>query len=160
MTADGDLEAQTGPTLDDEGVPDLEGPLPEKEATGDPQEGLMPPHDRPVAATDWGVTGEEQRAGEPLDRRVAHERPDVGETDPLDDIVRDEVAEERAREDRDPGDFVAPDEERAVVAGELVGDDLLADDESEEVASVAAADPLEGHSAEEDAIHVVDDDEL
>jgi hypothetical protein len=154
------MNGETGPTLDDEGIPDLEGPLPEKEATGDPQEGLMPPHDRPVAATDWGITEEEQQAGEPLDRRVAHELPDIGETDPLDDIVRDQAAEERAREDHDPADEIAPGEERLEVEGELVGDDLLDDEEDEAVATVAAADPLEGHSAEEDAIHVVDDDGL
>src|SRR4051812_18714817 len=154
------MNGETGPTLDDEGIPDLEGPLPEKEATGDPQEGLMPPHDRPVAATDWGITGEEQRAGEPLDRRVAHELPDIGETDPLDDNVRDRVAEERAREDRDPADEIAPGEPRLEVEGELVGDDLLDDEEDEAVASLVEADPLEGHSAEEDAIHVVDDDGL
>jgi hypothetical protein len=160
VSAEGDVNAQTGPTLDDEGVPDLEGPLPEKEATGDPQEGVMPPQDHPVAATDWGVTGEEERAGEPLDRRVAHERPDVGATDPVDEIVRDQAAEERAREDRDPADLIAPGEEREPVDGELVGDDLLDDEEGEEIAAVADADRLAGHSAEEEAVHVVDDDEL
>jgi hypothetical protein len=151
------MNAETGPTLDDEGIPDLEGPLAEKEMTGDPQEGIMPPQDRPVAATDWGITDEEQRAGEPLDRRVAHEQPDIGETDPVEDIVRDEVAEERAREDRDPADVLAPGEERAIVEGELLGDDLLDDREDEVVGSIAETDPLEGHSAEEEAIHVVDD---
>ena len=151
------MNAETGPTLDEEGIPDLEGPLPEKEQTGDPQEGLMPPGDRPVAATDWGITGDEQRAGEPLDHRVAHELPDIGETDPVDDIVRDDVADERAREDRDPADVLAPGEERDIVDGELLGDDLLDDREDEAVGSIAEADPLEGHSAEEDAIHVVDD---
>jgi hypothetical protein len=160
LTPDGDVNARTGPSLDDEGIPDLEGPLPEKEATGDPQEGVMPPRDHPVAATDWGITGDEERAGEPLDRRVAHELPDIGETDPVDDIVRDAVAEARAREDRDPTDLIAPDEAREPLRGELVGDDLLDDEESEEIASVAEADPLEGHSAEEEAIHVVEDDEL
>jgi hypothetical protein len=160
LTAEGDVNAQTGPTLDDEGIPDLEGPLPEKAATGDPQEGVMPPQDHSVAATDWGITDEEQRAGEPLDRRVAHEVPDIGETDPLDDIVRDERSEQRAREDRDPADLIGPGEEREPLGGELVGDDLLDDEESEEIAAVVEADPLEGHSAEEDAIHVLDDDEL
>jgi hypothetical protein len=154
------VSGQTGPTLDDEGIPDLEGPLPEKEQTGDPQEGLMPPQDHPVAAADWGITEEEQRAGEPLDRRVAHELPDIGETDPVDDIVRDEVAEERAREDRDPADITAPGEDQEALRGELVGDDLLDDEEPDAVASVADADPLEGHAAEEEAIHVVEDDAL
>jgi hypothetical protein len=151
------MNAETGPTLDEEGIPDLEGPLPEKEQTGDPQEGIMPPQDHPVAATDWGITEEEQRAGEPLDRRVAHELPDIGETDPVDDIIRDQVAEERAREDRDPADVLAPGEARDNVEGELLGDDLIDDREGQAVASIVEADPLEGHSAEEEAIHVVDD---
>jgi hypothetical protein len=151
------MSANTGPTLDDEGIPDLQGPLPEKEETGDPQEGLMPPQDHPVAATDWGITGDEQRAGEPLDRRVAHERPDIGETDPVDDILQDEAAAERAREDDDPADVIGRDGEREALDGELVGDDVLRDEEDEVVAAIAETD-LEGRSAEEDAIHVVDDD--
>jgi hypothetical protein len=154
------VSGATGPSLDDEGIPDLEGPLPEKEETGDPQEGVMPPQDRPVAATDWGVMGDEQRAGEPLDRRVAHERPDIGETDPVDDIVRDAAADARAREDGDPADAIAPGEERELIRGELVGDDLLDDEEGEEIAALLETDPLEGRSAEEDAIHVVDDEGL
>jgi hypothetical protein len=66
----------TSDELDAEGIPDLEGPLPEKEATGDPQEGLAPPSDRP-ASFDYGVTEAEQRAGEPISVRVAREEPDV-----------------------------------------------------------------------------------
>jgi hypothetical protein len=64
-------------TLDEEGVPDLEGPLPEKEATGDPQEGLPPPNDRPRASVDFGITAEEQAQGESLDRRIEREEPDL-----------------------------------------------------------------------------------
>jgi hypothetical protein len=63
-------------SLDEEGIPDLEGPLPEKAATGDPQEGVAPPADHP-ASLDWGTTAEEQRLGEPLDRQIARELPDV-----------------------------------------------------------------------------------
>jgi hypothetical protein len=63
-------------SLDAEGIPDLEGPLPEKSATGDPQEGVAPPADHP-ASLDWGTTAEEQRLGEPLDRQLARELPDV-----------------------------------------------------------------------------------
>lgn len=64
-------------TLDEEGVPDLEGPLPGKEATGDPQEGLAPPNDRPRASIDYGITAEEQAHGESLDRRIEREEADV-----------------------------------------------------------------------------------
>src|SRR4051812_49957781 len=63
-------------SLDQEGIPDLEGPLPEKAATGDPQEGVAPPSERP-AAEDYGVTAAEQSRGESLDRRIARELSDV-----------------------------------------------------------------------------------
>jgi hypothetical protein len=36
---------RSGRTLDSEGVPDLEGPIPEKAMTGDPQERLAPPNE-------------------------------------------------------------------------------------------------------------------
>jgi hypothetical protein len=65
--------------LDDEGVPDLEAPLPEKEATGDPQEGLPPPNEQPRASTDWGTTRREQRMPEPIGVRVARKEPDFEE---------------------------------------------------------------------------------
>src|SRR4051794_9564838 len=79
----------TGPSLDDEGVPDLDGPLPEKEATGDPQEGASPPGDRQRASVDWGVTADEQLAGEPIGVRVGREVPDIGATDPVDEVAED-----------------------------------------------------------------------
>lgn len=65
------------PTLDDEGMPDLDGPLDEKVMTGDPQEGLPPPNDAPHASVDFGTTAEEERHGESLDMRIAREEPDV-----------------------------------------------------------------------------------
>jgi hypothetical protein len=76
-----DEREKSGRTLEEEGVPDLEGPLVEKEITGDPQEGVAPPNYRPKASTDWGTTAEEQRQGEPLDLRIAREQPDVGAGD-------------------------------------------------------------------------------
>src|SRR3954447_19475620 len=64
-------------SLDQEGIPDLEGPLAEKVMTGDPQEGTPPPTDRP-ASLDYGVTAEEQMSPEPVDVRLARELPDIG----------------------------------------------------------------------------------
>jgi hypothetical protein len=115
-------------SLDEEGIPDLEGPLPGKVATGDPQEGTAPPSDRP-ASLDYGVTAEEQERGEPLERRVAHELPDEIRPD-------DESPVLVAPEDDDdvPGD---PDDEQDLVARDAGGDDAL--------------------SAEEAAVHVVDE---
>lgn len=111
-------------SLDDEGIPDLEGPLPEKAATGDPQEGTPPPTDRP-ASLDYGVTAAEQREPEPLDRKLARELPD--DPRPSDDAVT----------------LVDP-------ADEAPG---LVDDEKDVVGRAVDA-ALEGQSAEEAAVHV------
>ena len=60
---------------EDEGIPEEDRPHPRKVSTGDPQEGLLLPGDRP-RGDDWGNTAEEQREGEPLDRRRTRERPE------------------------------------------------------------------------------------
>jgi hypothetical protein len=60
---------------EDEGIPEEDRPHPKKVPTGDPQEGLVLPGDRP-RGDDWGNTADEQRRGEPLDRRLARERAD------------------------------------------------------------------------------------
>jgi len=114
-------------SLDAEGIPDLEGPLPEKAATGDPQEGAPPPSDRPAAA-DYGVTAEEQSHPEPLDARLGRELP------------------ETVTADEDAALLVAPEDE----------DLLLADDEEDAVAR-DVDEGLGGLSAEESAVHVVDE---
>jgi len=154
------MPGETGPTLDDEGIPDLAGPLSEKELTGDPQEGVMPPSDRAHVESDWGVTADEQRISEPLDVRVRHERPDIGETDPVDEVVRDLGLDEPTLEDGDPSDRVGAGDESLLTGTELVGDDVLDDDEAEAVGSAVGTDPLEGQSAEEAAVHVVSDSDL
>jgi hypothetical protein len=70
------------PSLDADGIPDLEAPLPEKAATGDGQEGLMPPGDRYHGANRYGTTAEEEAAGEPLEHKLEREVPDpVNEVD-------------------------------------------------------------------------------
>lgn len=153
------MPGETGPTLDDDGIPDLEGPLAEKERTGDPQEGLMAPGDHPHTS-DWGITGEEERAGEPLDVRVRHERADLGATDPVDEVVADLGLDARSGENDDPADSIATAEGSNLIGRELVGDDLLADDESEVLADLTESDPLEGQSAEEAAVHIVSEDDL
>jgi len=115
-------------TLDDEGMPDLDGPLDAKVITGDPQEGLAPPNDAPRASVDFGTTAEEQRHGESLDLRIAREVPDD--------------AAAAASQDDVP---------------ELVGDPVLDDQEAEMVDDDAHQSASLGHSAEEDAVHVVDE---
>ena len=115
-------------SLEDEGIPDHGGPAPGKKATGDQQEGLLPPGDEPRAAEGFGTTAEEQREGESLEERLEEEAPDrqagepphmgrlVEEGSGVTDREKDEVAEEadddRAgltaeeaamREDEEPG---------------------------------------------------------
>jgi hypothetical protein len=114
-------------SLDAEGIPDLEGPLPEKAATGDPQEGAPPPTDRPAAA-DYGVTADEQSRPEPLDARLRRELPDTVAADDEPDVV------------------VAPEDEAL----------LLADDEKDAVGR-GVDEGLGTLSAEEAAVHVVDE---
>jgi hypothetical protein len=118
-------------TLDDEGVPDLAGPLDEKVMTGDPQEGLPPPNDAPRASVDFGTTAEEQRHGESLDLRLAREEPD-------------NVAAAAT-------DSSQPD------TPELAGNLAAADDEAELIDEDVRQSHSLGHSAEEDALHVVDE---
>jgi hypothetical protein len=94
-------------SLDEEGLPDLEGPLDSKAATGDPQEGLSPPTDRPVS-DDYGTTGEEQSRPEPLEVRVARELPDrVRGGDDDERIVLVEPDDEDVRLTDEEGDAVA-----------------------------------------------------
>jgi hypothetical protein len=154
------MPGETGPTLDDEGIPDLAGPLPEKELTGDPQEGLMPPGDRAHVESDWGITGDERNASEPFDVRVRHERPDLGETDPLDDVVRDLGLDDPLPEDGGPADQVGFGTESGLTGAELVAEDILEDEEAEVVATVVGTDPLHGETAEEAAMHLVTDNDL
>jgi hypothetical protein len=117
-------------SLDQEGIPDLEGPLPEKVKTGDPQEGTPPPTDHP-ASLDYGVTAEEQMYPEPLDVRLARELPDFGARR----IADDEPVELVVPGDEDVDDV--DDEKDVVGRGIDPGDD--------------------GLSAEEAAVHVEDD---
>ena len=158
------MAADIGPTLDSEGVPDLEGPLPEKELTGDPQEGIAPPGDRPRATVEWGITAEEQREIEPLDVRIGRELPDIGATDPVDEVVEDLGIGAQPLEPDAPIDYVgALDVDVDVedlVGKELIGDDLLNDDEKDLVALAVASDPDDALSAEEAAIHIVDEDDI
>ena len=65
------------PSLDDEGIPDQLDPLPGKRASGDGEEGLPPPDDRPRASVAHGTTEGEQREGEPLDYKLRREEPDA-----------------------------------------------------------------------------------
>ncbi len=85
-------EERTGREMpEDEGIPDLDQALPQKEETGDPQEGLVVPRDEPRAVEENGTTAEEQREGESLDERLAREE---GEDRPGSPMSAGTLAEE------------------------------------------------------------------
>jgi hypothetical protein len=134
-------------TLDEEGIPDLEGPLPGKAITGDPQEGLPPPNEKPRAATDWGVTAAEQREGESIARRVEREQPDVDEAPSA--SVREAVVPVEPQGTRGNGGFA----DRSRRSPSLRGrPDETDDTEKDEVADEARAEGAP--SPEEAALHV------
>ncbi len=153
-----DIEAEvwrSGETLDEEGIPDLVGPLPGKAATGDPQEGQAPPGNRPRASVDFGTTANEQREGEGLDGRLAREEPDVFaaiDTDPDQDPlgignVIDVDTLEELDEDRD-------DDEQLGLSGQLVDGETDGIDAERDAPGPWNANDL---SAEEQAIHIEHD---
>lgn len=137
---DREIREDTGPlepedTLVDRGVDDVL------------DEGYTPP-DRPLAVEDTGTTGGEQHTGESLDARLARERPE----DPA--VLGDGLGDSP---DTD-GELLDPE------AGDLRSGRLVAPDEG----THSRQDGLTGHdvgidgaaaSAEEAAVHVVDDPE-
>jgi hypothetical protein len=127
------------------------------------------PPDRPPGHGDFGTTMAEERAGESLDLRLSEEEPDVfAAADDEDDA---EVATEREAEDpalhgslvAEGGDLDVPApsfEQPERRAGRLVADDEGAHSDSEE--DLVAHDvgiSGAGASAEEAAVHIVDDDD-
>ena len=117
-------------TLDSAGVPDLSGPLPDKEQTGDPQEGGVPPtesratFERDLDEAEREVGGR----GESIERRMKRETSDSG----------------------GPRDSDAP----VVVIVDDASDDGI-DFEKDLAADYAVEEP--SLSAEEAAVHIVDD---
>lgn len=126
-------QLQPQDTLDDRGVDDIL------------DEGYSPP-ERPRGVTAKGVTPREELEGETIDERLAQEEPDVfaevdaeRDADVLDGPVGGEVGHERA------GRLVAPDEGHGLDTTA----ELVAEDEGIDGA---------GASAEEAAMHVVEED--
>ncbi len=124
--------------LEDEGIPDLEGPLESKEMTGDGQDGIIAPRDFPLAVNDFGTTAAEEIAGESLDGRLRREVPDP--TMAFDTSPEGYLSE---REYRPAGRIVQPDEgSHPDTEKDAVGFDVGGDHG--------------GFSAEEEAMHIVD----
>jgi hypothetical protein len=118
---------QPSDTLDDRGVDDVL------------DEGISPP-EKWSAGEGFGTTSEEERQGESLEQRLAQEIPDPDPYAEVDEDVLDdgEVGAERAGRLVDPDAGFGEDTEK-----DLVGDDVGIDGA--------------GASAEEAAVHVVED---
>ncbi|MFI7347475.1 DUF5709 domain-containing protein [Streptomyces sp. NPDC049936] len=134
---------------EDTGLLDSEDTL-ENDGVGDPLDRGWSPPERPWAVEHTGVTAAERHEGETLDQRLAEERPDLlapegdglGDADGTDgELLDGEVGADRS------GRLVAPDEGAH---------------EDEESALVALDVGIDGAaaSAEEAAMHVVDEDSL
>ncbi len=125
-----DLPRPAGDVVED-GIPATEEVRDEQLRTDDPGVADMPMPDQPLGVDEWGTTGFEERTGEPLDMRLARETPDVGRFS-ADDGMRFS----------EPG----ADADYADLEGAAVAD-----------ADISHYDTV---SAEEAAMHVVDEDHL
>jgi hypothetical protein len=149
--------------IDDEGVLDPSDTL-DGAPDGDPLEAGYLPTDRWSAGMRFGSTEAEERAGESLDQLLAEEEPDIA-LDPAEEEP-DEASGEGEDGDEDAGDEdvdgLLLDDGPDPRAGRLVAEDEGA--HSAEEADLVASDAgIDGGaaSAEEAAVHVVDDaDEL
>jgi len=142
---DGENQLPSEDTLDDRGVDDLL------------DEGYSPP-ERPRGVDAFGTTLAEQRQGESLEQRFAHEVPDPSNffEDPLadPDMVGGDDPDAIAAED----DFLGDGEVGDRRSGRLIAPDegTYADTDSEMYAEDLGIDGG-GSSAEEAAVHIIED---
>ena len=131
--------------IEDDGVLDASDTL-NDDRVSDPLDVGISPADRWHGANRFGTTAAEQRAGEPLDLRLAEEEPDV---DPY-----AAAFDSGSASDEDEDELTRRGYDREPRAGRLV-----ADDDRGDVDAVAADVGIDGGaaSAEEAAVHVVDD---
>jgi hypothetical protein len=141
---------------------------PTEDPDSSPYDTSWVPADRPPQHTDWGTTPAEEREGEPLDLRLREEEPDVfaaldgeddaeitAEADTVDDpAVQAAIEAEGGDTDFPTSSF----EEQEARAGRLVEEDegVRTDTEKDMIATdvgIAGA----GASAEEAAMHIVDE---
>ncbi|MFE7270880.1 DUF5709 domain-containing protein [Streptomyces sp. NPDC057623] len=134
---------------EDTGLLDAEDTL-ENDGVDDPLDRGWSPPDRPLAVEHSGVTAAERHQGETLDQRLAEEQPDLAAPDG--DGLGDADGTDGELLDNEVG---------ALRSGRLVAPDEGAH-EDEESALVATDVGIDGAaaSAEEAAMHIVDEDAL
>ncbi|MDH6218007.1 DUF5709 domain-containing protein [Streptomyces pseudovenezuelae] len=134
---------------EDSGLLDPEDTL-DNDGVDDPLDRGWSPPERPWAVEHAGVTAAEGQRGETLDQRLAEEVPDLGSSDG--DGLGDSDDSDGELLDNEVGDFRS---------GRLVAPDEGAH-EDEESALIATDVGIDGAaaSAEEAAMHIVDEDTL
>ncbi|MEZ3180395.1 hypothetical protein KYY02_17380 [Streptomyces pimonensis] len=134
---------------DDSGLLDVEDTLENDGVENLLDRGWSPP-ERPWAVEHHGVTAAERREGETLDQRLAEEQPDLAAPDG-----------DGLGDSQDTDGELLDDEVGAARSGRLVAPDEGAHEDEEE-ALVAMDVGIDGAaaSAEEAAMHVVDEDNL
>jgi hypothetical protein len=133
---------------EDSGVLDVEDTL-DFDGVSDPLDRGWSPPERPWAVEHTGVTAAERQAGETLDQRLAEEQPDlvardgddIGDRDTDGELLDNEVGNLRSGRLVAPDEGAHEDEEAALVANDVGIDGAAA-------------------SAEEAAMHIVDEDSL
>ena len=138
-------QLQQEDTLDDRGVEDLL------------DEGYSPP-ERPRGVDAFGTTAAEQRQGESIEQRLAHEVPDPA------NMFEDPLSDERLVGGNDPDAIGLEDDDLREEVGDRRSGRLMAseegepdDPESEMVARDVGIDGG-GSSAEEAAMHIIEDE--
>lgn len=128
----------------------LASPDPEygaKRITGDAQEEAPVPAERPGASTDWGTTALEESEGEPMDRRLAREEPDM--------LAR----ANRPADYSDDADQPYPEDPEERVGRLVETDEGAREDTEPDAVAIDVGTDLGGFSAEERAMRVEQDPE-
>ncbi|MEU5565265.1 DUF5709 domain-containing protein [Micromonospora musae] len=127
---------------EDDGVLDASDTL-DDDRVGDPLDTGIAAADHWSGANRYGTTPAEERAGESLEQLLAEEEPDI---DPYAEVADDEDELIRRGDEQDPR------------AGRLVAyDEGFGDDEEPDAVAWDAGIDAGGASAEEAAVHLVDD---
>ena len=116
--------------LEEEGQPQLYDPPPGQDLDTD-QTAPSITRDRPLGVNQWGTTEAEERIDEPLYRRVRREEPDVDQRP----LVGDDPAPRLLQPDSDIDEV----------------------DETAEEVALTSEDDSAGLTAEQAAVHIVDD---
>jgi hypothetical protein len=144
MSQDADTGDEQWNVVEDDGVLDASDTL-DDDRVEDPLDTGIAPADRWSGANRFGTTPAEERAGESLDQLLAEEEPDV---DPY------------APEGQDEDELTRRGYESESRAGRLVEDDQgFGEDEQADLVAHDAGIDAGAASAEEAAVHVVDDPE-